>query len=558
MAIAADDPIRPDGIQRGRGGFLRNAADVPYVTDPSGATVKSGPRRGEPKRLAYGSPSNRGKQIENTTNLVKWGERRVVLGIGADPALVEMCARLTALDVDSDEYKTLADAIIIRAKDAAEANLAAERGTHGHSLTEDADGERDWLARAAVGEVLGLDRDVQAALVAAWAEMLERSGMEILVVEASCVDDSWRLAGTLDRIARVTRPLRFALVTGEVVEIPAGTVLVLDVKTGQRRRDRDGSVMYWHGYAIQIASYAQSVPYDTDAETRGEWPWPISQERALIAHLDIAAALEGEPRCELVYVDLVAGREHGGECVVAAKAWERRKDVFSVAMLDAPSDASPAREGDARTVLHAAVATSPAALSPEVPIPAASPSSGDDSPPESALARPAPGRQSWLREAQVARAEAFEQRRRLTRTPDEGDPLGQGGDSTWNVLESRYRRLPATAIGWLRTLTEQAAQAGVSFQARDGRTARRYEIIRTLVLLAESEAGGPDEEAMRCLLATVIGDAAHFDGVNVGQLVGSLDVHEAARFAGACDAFTGGRMTATVDETGTVSLHSAA
>ncbi len=50
MAIAADDPIRPDGIQRGRGGFLRNAADVPYVTDPSGATVKSGPRRGEPKR----------------------------------------------------------------------------------------------------------------------------------------------------------------------------------------------------------------------------------------------------------------------------------------------------------------------------------------------------------------------------------------------------------------------------------------------------------------------------------------------------------------------------
>lgn len=522
MAIAADDPVRPEGIQRGRGGFLRNSADVPYVTDPSGATVKTGPRRGEPKRLAYGSPSNRGKQIENTTNLVKWGERRVVLGIGADPALVEMCALLTALDVDSDDYKTLADSIILRAKEAAEANLAAERGTHGHALSEDADEGRDWVQRAEAGEVLGLDAAVQAALVAAWRDMLERTGLEILAVEATCVDDTWRLAGTLDRIARTTRPLRFALVTGEVVEIPAGTVLVLDVKTGQRRLNRDGSVMYWQGYAIQIASYAQSVPYDTEAETRGEWPWPISQEHALIAHLDIAGALEGDARCELVYVDLVAGREHGGECVVAAKAWERRNDVFSVAMLDAEN-------------------------SPEVvPTPTASPStSGDPIAPEPQnLPAAAPG----LTPAEERQAIASKG------APDEGTP---SDDGTFDTLQARYLALPAEGRGWIQALTEAAMRGGVSFHAKGNRTVRRYEIIRGLVLLAGAE-GQPDDETMRCLLATVIGDVAHFASVPVGHLVGSLDVHEAARFAAACDAFVAGRMTATVGNDGTVSLHIAA
>ena len=69
MAISAGPP--EGTIQRGRGGFLRNTQDVPFVTDPTGAVVKSGDRKGQPKRLAYGSPSGRGKQIENAHNLLK-------------------------------------------------------------------------------------------------------------------------------------------------------------------------------------------------------------------------------------------------------------------------------------------------------------------------------------------------------------------------------------------------------------------------------------------------------------------------------------------------------
>ena len=164
---------------------MRGANDVPWVTDPDGAITKSGPRKGLPKACQYGSPSNRAKQIENTTNLVKWGERRVVLGIGhalADTSgdgynLTTACFDLTKLDVDSDEYKTLADGVIIRAKDLAKAMLAADRGTHGHALTEDHDEGRDWVTRAEAGEVLGLDAELQQALVAAWRQMLADTGL---------------------------------------------------------------------------------------------------------------------------------------------------------------------------------------------------------------------------------------------------------------------------------------------------------------------------------------------------------------------------------------------
>ena len=137
------------------------------------------------------------------------------------------------------------NSIIIRAKDVAKANLAAEIGTHVHAVTEDSDEDRDWVQRAAAGEVLGVPLAVQAQAVEAWKSMLNTYGLEVLAVEASVVDDAWRLAGTLDRVVRCTKPLCFRRVTGEIVEIPAGTIVVGDVKTSKKRLDRDGVVGWW-------------------------------------------------------------------------------------------------------------------------------------------------------------------------------------------------------------------------------------------------------------------------------------------------------------------------
>lgn len=331
---------RPEGLQRGRGGFMRagHKDGTPYVTDPSGALVASGKRKGEPKRLAYGSPSGAGKLIENSTNLEKWGERRLALGIGTDLtlSLAGRCIALVGLDVDSDGYKTTADSIITEAKRRANAMLAAERGTHGHAILEDDDEGRDWITRAGAGELVGIPTEAQAVIVDAYRAMLTKNGLEVLATEASCVDDVWRLAGMLDGILRLMKDLHFALNTGEVVTIPAGTVVVGDKKTGSRRTDAAGVLQYWHGYCIQVASYAQSRPYDTQTETRGEWPWPISQEHALIIHIDIAAAIDGAPVesiCSLTWVDLPKARTMGGETVQAAKAWAREKTALSTSQV---------------------------------------------------------------------------------------------------------------------------------------------------------------------------------------------------------------------------------
>lgn len=316
------------------------------------------------RRTQYGRPSALGKQIENMTNVQKWSERAVALGLWLDFVAAaenvdrpELLGQLDDLDeskwtLDDPDVRDLLDAIAVRAKNLAQAGLAADRGTHVHERTEDHDEERDWIEAANRGEELGLPVEAQAALVAAWSKMLTEHDIEILAVEARCVDDVWRQAGTLDRICRLRRDTTFIAASGEFVTLPAGWVGILDIKTGRLRLGDDGFVAYWHGYAVQLASYAQSARYDPDTDTRTEWEWPIDQRWAIIAHLDVLAALDGEAKCRLVLVDLEAGR-HAGALCVAAREWERRRDVFSI-----PTDDLTV------TVPVAATPTPPAASQP--------------------------------------------------------------------------------------------------------------------------------------------------------------------------------------------------
>ena len=539
-----------DDARPSRGGFYRRADDAPYVSDPSGALVKSGTRKGLPKRVLYGSPSNRGKLIENSTNLTKWGERRVVLGLGVNRELIDDCSKLALLDIDSDEYKTLADSIVMRAKDAAEANLAADRGTHVHALTEDHDTERDWVLRAAAGEVLGIPAEIQRQAVEAWATFLDEHGLEVLATEASCVDDAWRLAGTLDRIVRCTKALRFRMLTGEIVTIPAGTVVVGDVKTSNKRLDSDGMVGFWHAYSIQIASYAQSVPYDTAAETRGVWPFEIDQTHALILRPNVVEVLAGEAETvawELLYVDLVAGREHGGRCVAEAKAWEQRRDIFSVAQLADDTIAAPAAatieppemsapSPEAEHADTAGIATEPApSFSPDVEQQAAAA-------PEAAAAALSP-----LRQAQADRKRANDEadaKRRLYAEPEEGTVSDA---HSFLVLQKEHEKLTPDQRAWIGRLGEEAVAANVPFGSRNVKTARRFEILRALVALA---ARSESDEDVRGWLSLIIGDVAKFANVPLGQAVGSLSAVEAATFAG----LVRGDLVVRFDDTGTQQL----
>ncbi|MEJ7719798.1 MAG: hypothetical protein WKF58_04875 [Ilumatobacteraceae bacterium] len=537
------------GVQPGRGGFLRDANDVAYITDPAGATVKSGVRKGLAKWQRYGSPSGLGKQIENTTNLVKWGERRFALGVGLGAAIdngdgttspvLAACETLAGLELDSDEYKQLADRIVVTAKDAAEISLAADRGTFHHATTEAESTGQSWWGLIEAGELLGISREAQRAVVAAWNQMLERDTLEILASEMPCVDDDWRLAGTLDHLARLGRSLRFAMLGGEVVEIPAGTVVVLDKKAGRRRLASNGAVQYWQGYAVQVAAYARSQQYDTDTGERGEWPWPISQDHALIAHLDGDTALEGgTPTCSLVYVDLVAGRRAGELCCLA-KAWDAlnssKSSTFSIAQIAAAPEGSVAtvESGDS-SVAPSSPAEPPRSvslrfrwphhMSSRSPQHRLGPVLGGHfvqtaSVPRSSTALPAARR---LPHARSNRRRSVSPRRRPGRTRA-ATPTSVPCQRSAPRSGPSTRRTSIASIAPSPRRTRRACRSR-SCAAR--RTVRRYEIARGL--LHWSRAGWTTDIMRGTAAAALDDDSLSQPAAALGAVVGQLDATSAA------------------------------
>jgi hypothetical protein len=323
----------PPTLDRQPGDFKRDAREGVYVSDPNGATVKSGKRQGEIKWVRYGRPSSLGKQIENTYNLQRWNERQLAHGMTCeDDELTSRLVALGELERDTNPWNDAADAVIARAKKVADANIAAERGTHMHAVVEDDSVERNWVVRAEAGENMGLPVAVQEAMLEAYRLMLIAYGLRVLCVERRVVHDKWRQAGTLDAVCILERDIAFVLPDGEVVTLAEGTIVVLDLKTGKLYDAKGKSKIdagYWHSYCVQIAAYAGAVPYDCDTDTRTEWEWDIDQRWALIAHLPVDEALAGKATCRLVLVDLELGRDVVENVVLPAKAWQARRDLFA-------------------------------------------------------------------------------------------------------------------------------------------------------------------------------------------------------------------------------------
>jgi hypothetical protein len=302
--------------------FVRHpTTGAPYVNDLTRVTLK-----GKPWRVMYGRCSNFAGQIESRYGLEKWSERHVLLGTTLLSLAVQDA--ITRLDLENETERQMADSWVLDAKAEAGAFLSAARGTFVHlATTLDREEADPLLSLAYRGESeLGVPSAVLDAVLDAWGQLLERHGLHELGVEQKVVDDRWRLAGTLDRIVRLEHDLFF----GPHI-IPAGTVLVLDIKTGRLTIDQ-GHPQYWNGHCIQIASYAHAVPYVIDGlhEERAAWPWPIDQRHGLIAHLDIANALtEGVATAQLLHVDLVEGHKAGNLCR-QARDWQSSRAIFAL------------------------------------------------------------------------------------------------------------------------------------------------------------------------------------------------------------------------------------
>ncbi len=531
MAIALDDfdtPLAGDnnGVRRRTpGDFMRDGGGTPWVTNPDGAVVKSGPRKGLPKLEKYGRPSSLGKDIENTYNLDRWNERQIVRGLAvraiAEPAALGIdLAKLGELD--PDESKAELDGFVVDAKKWAKANLAAERGTHTHLLAELDDTDRDPIAAMENGEALGIPIEAQRAMLEAWRLLCLQHSLEILATEATVVHDEWRQAGTLDRIVRLGADLHFA----NGVTIPAGTVLLCDIKTGKLRTSNSGATVdYWHSYAVQCCVYRDAQPYrcgvgDGDDE-RGEWDFEMHQGWALIAHIPVEEALNGQATARLVLVDLYSARTVVIDVIMRARAWQARKDLFAFTM-DPPVVVEVAEPKVDRSVRH------DFGVVVEVAEPKVDRTVRHDF---GVVAEVAP------EPVRLERAVVF----------DEG---GDMTDQQHATVRAKADELPPQAKAVLGALTKQAHAAGYPFSIGAGRTIRRWHIYRALLRLAGHFGDDLHDDFIRATLALVLPEAAQ-PAVELGPAIGSLTIDEAQRFVEAAIAVIAANPTITFDDAGT-------
>lgn len=506
MSIALDDWDTPLGgtPERKPGDFKRDARTNPYVSDPTGATVKPGNRKGEIKWLRYGRPSSFGKEIENTYNLQRWNERQIAIGMTIeDSELTDRLVALAGMDHESDLGKDAADAIVVHAKRLARANLAADRGTHMHQVTEDDDQEADWVRRSEDGEVLDLPRATQKAMLEAWRLMLMAYDLEMLDVERRVVHDRWRQAGTLDRRVRLRRAITFS----NGVALRAGTVLLLDLKTGKLHDAKGKSKIdqgYWHSYAVQCVTYADSVPYDCDTDTRGEWDEPMDRDWALLAHLPVDEALAGKATCRLVLVNITAARLVVEDVVLKAKEWQKRRDLFALPHADEPT-------------IEVAALNEPAdlTLTPEDPI--------------------------------VEQLVESINRVAWDRPPVSGEgPFIKPQQR--DDLQNRVKELNPRAYALLGALAKEAHRAGHPF-AISSPTTRRWHIYRALLRLATHFGEHLEEDHIRATLALVSPEVQQ-PGIFLGPAIGSLELDEAERFVEATLAVLASDPALTFDDAG--------
>jgi hypothetical protein len=508
------------------GDFRRNAKGTPYIAHPTDK-VKSGARKGKPKWIVAARSSSIGKLTTDTTNLERRSERGIVEGLLLNPAVRQRLEHATTADIDG---------IIGAAKDAARLDLAADRGTHVHSLIECVNKDQSWRRHDQAGEALDITPDMADAIVDAWLDAVKAWGLEALASETTVANIAVPCAGTLDALVRTTKPLTFGDVT-----IPAGTLLVLDIKTGAATGAANG---YWTGYPAQLFAYATSKPYtcredDPDDEHAwGEWDTPPSTEHGLIAHLNLADVINGEaPAWTLIHVDLTAGARHL-DLVAQAKAYNAASPTYfrTINQEDSSHEAgaqgSPDRQDHGtgiptsepnQDVGGCAVVDQSRTVQDDRQNQPSGSSAGSGTPTPS-----------------VALTRADELAAVPTRAPDEGHDCTELADALWlDTWRTDYQALDAAGKSWIGDVWNQGARHGVSWHMganAGGRiTERRVWLLAGLVRLVK--AGNDNADTLRALIATTVdADWPLFANVEPGHALGVLDVIDAQVFAGLADA----------------------
>lgn len=222
---------------------------------------------------AYRRVSTVAKVLDSTFALQEWGERMVARGIALDESLLAMAVTHNP-DVDKKAFRDICS----KAKELAKASSKRDLGTALHRSVE------AWVEGAPLASIYSRHH----AAIAALEREIEAKGLQVVKgsSERIVILDDLGLAGTVDFLPLVTS---------------GGEPVIGDLKTGSVG---DYS---WLGWSIQTAAYAHhDATYDVVKDKRGKRV-DVSDEIAIVLHLDSIAGADGEHGCTAYQVDIRQG-----------------------------------------------------------------------------------------------------------------------------------------------------------------------------------------------------------------------------------------------------------
>ena len=248
------------------------------------------------RELSWTRATTFAKTISDTYTLNLWGRRMSVKGITMREDLYALAAA-TSLDDRETLNKICEDAA-----EHAGAKSAAALGTALHGFTESHD--------------RGLPVNVPAKWrpdLAAYVQALDEHAIEVVpgMIERIVIVKKYAVAGTFDRIYRITRRCVVELPGMKPFTLEPGTLVMGDLKTG-----RDLSYG-WGEIAVQLWLYANADAI-WNRETGEYEPMPeIDKRAAIVAHLPV-----GQHQCTLFDINLTVAAE-AAELCERVRAWRK-------------------------------------------------------------------------------------------------------------------------------------------------------------------------------------------------------------------------------------------
>ena len=282
-----DDILDDEELQApGRKDFRRVGRGTPYVIGLDG------------KRTRYGRFSNAGKILDDESNLTNWKLRTSIIGAAQRPDLMASVSVLNPV-ADKNAIRDIVEECLVSGK----GQERAVKGTAIHSMFDRIDRGDEWEPAPQ-----WLD------LCNSYKELLKAWGLEPVDMECHCINDEFRLAGSMDRRYKTSK----VLVAPDATTVPIGSMVAADTKTGQVLEYASGS------YATQLAGYAHSLRYDVETDERSEFNPPTFPDWGLIIHAD-----SGGTKVQVYWVDLNAGLD-GLRLAQQVKQWRTRSDLLTL------------------------------------------------------------------------------------------------------------------------------------------------------------------------------------------------------------------------------------